>query len=202
MQPPFFVGGIMPEAMEDMEMNLNTVKGTYFKGCVRGVRINQRPTSEPKAVDVAPCSEQVETGTFFSGGYVKLREKLRVGTDIRISMEIKARTQNGLLLSVHGKKALLILQLLNGTVSFIVDNGDGMFETVFVPEEKNLCDGEWHSIVAIKTKFVITLQVDNVQSQPTIGPAKTPSAETSRALFMGGHQHIARVSTCTGWMEI
>lgn len=190
---PFYIGGISVEALEDMHMNLNTVKGSYFKGCIRGVTINNRATSEPKTVDVEPCSEQVESGTYFSGGYVKLREKLRVGTDIRISMEIKARTQNGLLMSVHGRKALLILQLLNGTVSFVVDNGDGMFETVFVPEDKNLCDGEWHSIVAIKTKFVITLQVDNVQSQPTIGPAKTPSADTSRALFMGGHQHIARI---------
>lgn len=196
LQTPFMIGGLAPDTPEDVYKNLNIAKGTYFKGCIRGVNINNKSTSEPKTVDVEPCSEQVEEGTFFSGGYVKLREKLRVGTDIRIAMEIKARTQNGLLMSVHGRKALLILQLVNGTVSFVVDNGDGMFETVFVPEEKNLCDGEWHSIVAIKTKFVITLQVDQVQSQPTIGPSKTPSAETSRALFMGGHQHIARVSDC------
>lgn len=193
LQNPLYVGGIPETDLEDTHINLNTPKGSYFQGCIRGMTINNKVPVDPKAIDVAPCSSQVEAGTFFSGGYVKLREKLRVGTDIRISMQIKARTQNGLLMSVHGKKALLIIQLLNGTVSFVVDNGDRIFETVFVPENKNLCDGEWHSIVAIKTKFVITLQVDGVQSQPTIGPAKSPSAETSRALFMGGHQHLGRI---------
>lgn len=195
LQAPFYVGGVDKDSAEDAHLNMKTDRESHFKGCIRGMNMNNRPPSDPKTIDVFPCSEQVETGTFFSGGYVRLREKLRVGTDIRVAMEIKARTQNGLLLSVHGKKALMILQLVNGTVSFVVDNGDGIFETVFTPEDNvNLCDGEWHSIVAIKTKFVITLQVDNVQSQPTIGPAKTPSADTTRALFLGGHQYIHRVS--------
>lgn len=110
-----------------------------------------------------------------------------------ISFDIKPRTLNGLLLSVHGKKAYLILQLINGTINFTVDNGDGPIVAVFKPDaNENFCDGNWHSVSAIKSKYVITLMVNRVSSQPSIGNANSPSTDTSRPLFMGGHPHLIK----------
>lgn len=192
---PFFFGGVSENVQEDVELNLKTEKGSYFKGCIRSISVAGRPVGEPSHMEnVIPCSEQVESGTYFGGGYVKLRDKLKVGTDITISMDIKPRTQNGLLLSVHGKKAFLIVQLLNGTISFVVDNGDGPFEAVFKPEANdNFCDGEWRTVTVVKTKFVITVHVNGVNADPTIGVRKTASADTNRSLFLGGHPHLQRV---------
>lgn len=105
---------------------------------------------------------------------------------------MKPRTLNALLMSVHGKKAFLILQLINGTINFTVDNGDGPIVAVWQDATKNFCDGNWHSVTAIKSKYVITLMVDQVSSQPSIGNANSPSTDTSRPLFMGGHPHLLK----------
>lgn len=115
-----------------------------------------------------------------------------------IQFDIKPRTTDALLLSVHGKKALLIIQLVNGTITFTVDNGDGPIVAVFKPEKGvNFCDGEWHTINAIKSQYVITIMVDSVSSQPSIGNASNPSTETTRPLFLGGHPFMQKVRGLT-----
>lgn len=115
-----------------------------------------------------------------------------------IQFDIKPRTTDALLLSVHGKKALLIIQLINGTITFTIDNGDGPIVAVFKPEKGvNFCDGEWHSVTAIKSQYVITIMVDSVSSQPSIGNASNPSTETSRPLFLGGHPFLQKVRGLT-----
>lgn len=100
---------------------------------------------------------------------------------------------NGLLLSVHGKKAMLALQLINGTINFTVDNGGGPITAVFTPEKnQNFCDGEWHTVTAIKSKYVISLMVDKVTSLPTIGATTAISTDTTRPLFLGGHPYLSK----------
>lgn len=115
-----------------------------------------------------------------------------------IQFDIKPRTVDGLLISVHGKKAMLILQLINGTIHFTVDNGDGPIVAVFRPDkEVNFCDGQWRTITAIKSQYVITILVDAVSSQPAIGNASSPSTDTSRPLFLGGHPFLSKVRGLT-----
>lgn len=80
-----------------------------------------KPIGEPSIFNnVQPCSDQIEPGVFFEGGYVKLRERFRVGENVKIEFDIRPRSLNGFLLSVHGKKAYMILELNNGTVRFSV----------------------------------------------------------------------------------
>lgn len=75
-----------------------------------------------------------------------------------------------------------------------VDNGEGPILAIFNPDGENFCDGKWRTITAIKSLYVITIQVDGVASEPSIGSATSPSTDTSRPLFFGGHPYMQRVS--------
>lgn len=122
-----------------------------------------------------------------------MKEKFKVGSDCTVSFDIKPRTLNGLLLSVHGKKAMFVLQLINGTINFTIDNGNGPITAIFNPEaNQNFCDGEWHTVTAIKSQYVITLIVDSWHSNPTIGQVSNFSTDTTRPLFLGGHPHLSK----------
>lgn len=127
-----------------------------------------------------------------------MRDRFKVGIETTISFDIKPRTLNGLLLSVHGKKAMFALQLINGTINFTVDNGGGPITAVFHPEaNKTFCDGEWHTVTAIKSQYVITLIVDSWNSNPTIGAITASSTDTTRPLFLGGHPHLSKARGLT-----
>ena len=105
---------------------------------------------------------------------------------------------DALLLSVYGRKDYLIIELINGTIHFTVDSGasGGAIVNIFkLDDNESLCDGNWHTITAIKANFVITLNVDSKTTLPTIGSASSPSTDTSRPLFLGGHPHLNRVMT-------
>lgn len=200
-QSPLYFGGVNPNALQDLKVNLGLEAGKFFTGCIRSIQINERSiTTPPQKYGVFPCSDQVERGVFFGNGagHVKLKDRFKVGLDLAISMDIKPRTMNGLLLSVHGKKALLLLQLINGTITFTVNNGEGDIVAVFEPEEnQNFCDGEWHNIKAIKSRYVITLTVDGVSSTPSVGSTKSPSTDTTRPLFLGGHPYLKKARGLT-----
>lgn len=77
---------------------------------------------------------------------------------------------------------------------FITDSGNGPLVTVYKPEEgKNLCDGEWHTVKAIKSAYVITVSVDDISSEPSLGDASSYVTQTTRPLFIGGHPHLHKV---------
>ena len=113
-------------------------------------RAHGRPVGDPVYTEgTEPCSTKVEDGSFFAsnGSYIKAEETFRVGLDIDIRMEIKPRSTSGILMSVHGRRDFLILQMVNGSLIFSVDNGRGPIVTTFLPQhEHHLCDGKWHYI--------------------------------------------------------
>lgn len=133
-----------------------------------------------------------------------------VGNDIIISLDIKPRDLTGLLLSVHGgKNVFFILQMINGTIQFSVDNGDGAYTASFIPDDgDNFCDGNWRTVQAIKSKFVLSIKVNDFTSNPAVGSTKNTKTVTTRPLFLGGHPHIAKVKEFffellhrTNWMD-
>ena len=120
-------------------------------------------------------------------------ENFRVGLDINIAMEIKPRSTSGILMSVHGRRDFLLLQMVNGALIFSVDNGRGPIVATYIPpQEHHLCDGKWHYIQAIKAKNVVTLSVDNVFLEPGIGVAGVSSTDTNNPLFIGGHPNPSK----------
>lgn len=78
-----------------------------------------------------------------------LVETFSVSKTMDIQMDIKPRSSSGHLLSVHGKKDFLILEMVSGTIRFMIKSNKGQttIETSFKPPYPNsLCDGNWHNI--------------------------------------------------------
>ncbi|XP_058121122.1 laminin subunit alpha [Anopheles ziemanni] len=201
LQPPMFVGGVSGDIHEDVAVNLkmdkNVLEKNQFVGCINEIEANGRPVSVPSNITrTIPCSSQIESGTFFGngGGFVKLYDKFKVGSELTVSMDIRPRAQSGLLMSVHGRKAYFVLEMVNGTIMLTVNNGDDPFTATYTPPpEENLCDGQWRSVSAIKSQYVITIKVNDISSHPAIGNVSSPSTDTTRPLFLGGHPHLQRI---------
>ncbi|KAF5306067.1 hypothetical protein FQA39_LY09045 [Lamprigera yunnana] len=189
--PPYYVGGIIPGRFAQVYANINTT--AYFDGCISNFYMNGYVMDDPLNVEVIQCLENVEPGVFFGiqGGYVKLEERFKVGLEIDVKMEIKPRNVSGLLLSVHGKKDYLVLEMVDGIIRLTVENGKGAISTSFQPSKPHyFCDGQWHNIQAVKSKNVVTLSVDNTFTNPGVGDFRSQSTDTGGALFLGGHRLI------------
>jgi len=164
----FVGGGPNDKDLEDIEINLKFDKGHFtnnaYFGCIKDVTLNGQPLelSELPTEAVLPCSDLIESGVFFgkSGGFIKLRDKFKVGSDLTISMDIKPRNLTGVLTSVHGKKSFFIVEMIKGNVHFSVDSGDGPRNVIFQPDpDKSLCDGNWHTVTVIKSRFILSINV-------------------------------------------
>ena len=100
--------------------------------------------------DVLPCSDDVESGVYFDwpdGGFIKLKDRFRVGHSINIKLDIKPRNNSGLILSIYGRNDYLLLEMVDGVIKFTVDNGRGPVAAIFKPPKPFFfCDGQWHNI--------------------------------------------------------
>ena len=46
-------------------------------------------------------------------------------------------------------------QMVDGTMTFTVDNGRGPITAIFKPDDRfNFCDGKWHEIHAVKVRII------------------------------------------------
>jgi len=72
--------------------------------------------------------------------------RFMVGRNIKMSMSIKPRHPSGILVAVHGDIDYMVLQMINGTIRFTVDNGKGELYSSFSKQPYDLCDGQWHTI--------------------------------------------------------
>lgn len=111
--------------------------------------MNNKPMENPDEYDVIPCSENIEMGTYFgvNGGYIRLRDRFKVGKELDIKLDIKPRNTSGILIAVHGKRDYLVLEMVNGVMKLTVENGKGPITTSFQPGQPYyFCDGQWHNI--------------------------------------------------------
>lgn len=73
LQAPYSFGGVSPKIMDDLVINSNIDKEKQFRGCIRNIQVGGRAWGNPQtAFGVIPCSEYVESGVFFSGGFIKV----------------------------------------------------------------------------------------------------------------------------------
>lgn len=86
-------------------------------------------------------------------------DKFSLGKEINISMEIKPRSVDGILVAMLTKKNFLILEMKNGSISFSVDTGKGSISTSFTPASPYfLCDGQWHRVTGLYIFNMINFQ--------------------------------------------
>ncbi|XP_033329969.2 laminin subunit alpha [Megalopta genalis] len=195
--PPFYVGGIQQDTLGKVFNMIGTNK--TFNGCLGNFMVNGQPVGEPmNKVGVIPCSQKVESGLFFYPGngsnLFRAGDRFTVGRNVDIQMDIKPRSTSGHLLSVHGKRDYLILEMINGTVKFLVKTAKGTIETSFEPMNPNsLCDGKWHNIRAVKQKNAVLLSVDHKAAQPGIISGKNVAGVLSKhPIFIGGHPMLGK----------
>jgi hypothetical protein len=108
-------------------------------------------------------------------------------------MQIRPRRLSGVLFSVFNSQLdaaggdYLVLQIVDGDVVFNMDNGRGDVTSKYSPPAKNeLCNGLWHTIVASKSKNVVTLTVDGINAGPGIGDEGFSATDTSHPAYIGG----------------
>ncbi|KYB28643.1 Laminin subunit alpha-like Protein [Tribolium castaneum] len=193
-RPPIYVGGLDPNHYNKIQSKLNLTKS--FSGCIRNMNMNSKPLEfqAQNQIGVVPCFDKIETGVFFpvTGGFVRIKEpKFKVGEVFNVKLDIKPRRDSGVLIAVNGRKDYFVLEMINGEMSLTVENGKGPIRAVYNPNKKfYFCDGQWHSIQAVKSKNVITLSVDNVFTDPKLGDHSSTSTDTASALFLGGHRYL------------
>lgn len=74
-------------------------------------------------------------------------QRFSVGRVFEMKMDIKPRKNNGVIMSVHGRRDFVLLQLRNGSVELTVDNGKGEIVNRYTPPSPwSICDGKWHTI--------------------------------------------------------
>ncbi|XP_049703370.2 laminin subunit alpha [Helicoverpa armigera] len=189
---PYYYGGL-----RDLDDQISSnLEGFYqpFKGCLKGLLMNgQRVTDVSYRVNSLRCTDTVEEGVYFGASnnmqsnYLKLLENFKVGDEVSISMEIRPRNSTGLLLSVHGKRDYLVLELLENEVVANVENGHGPFRASYSLGNKfALCDGNWHKIHVVKSLYVVSVGVDGHFSKPGLGAYA--STDTRSSLYIGGHE--------------
>ncbi|KAK6179097.1 hypothetical protein SNE40_011531 [Patella caerulea] len=186
---PFYVGGI-PDDKRKLSLRNLKEASTSFIGCIRNIQLNKEDFGPPtQQFNTSPCSDTMESGTFFpENSYVQLYDNFKVGLDKEITLDIKPRVTSGVIVAVHNKGGdFFTIELVEGKVVLSTDNGAGIISTEFVPPAANsLCDGNWHSIKAIKAKNVATLEVDGIAMPPAIGKAGTSEANTNDPFYIGG----------------
>lgn len=73
LQAPYSFGGVAPNLIDDLVINSGIDKSKYFQGCIRNIQVGGRPWGEPQKIfGTTPCSDQVEEGAFFNGGFIKV----------------------------------------------------------------------------------------------------------------------------------
>lgn len=194
--PPFFVGGVLPEISSIVYTNIGINR--TFSGCLANFMLNGQTVGEPsEKVGVIPCSNRVESGLFFFPGngsnLYKAVDRFSDLGQVDIQMNIKPRSTSGHLLSVHGKKDYLVLEMVNGTIKFLVKTQKGLIETSYDPTKPNsLCDGHWHNIRAVKQKNAVLLSVDHKPVAPGISGKNMGRVLSRQPIYIGGHSLLRR----------
>lgn len=74
LEPPYSFGGISEKFLANASNNTGLNHNNIYRGCIRNIQVSGQPLDVPtKEVEVLPCTDQIEDGVFFGGGYVKVR---------------------------------------------------------------------------------------------------------------------------------
>uniref|UniRef100_A0A4X2M7H8 Laminin subunit alpha-1 n=1 Tax=Vombatus ursinus TaxID=29139 RepID=A0A4X2M7H8_VOMUR len=162
--------------------------------CIGEVMINGKQLDKGNPISassVNKCYTMAQEGTFFEGsGFVALvKEGYKVRSDVNITLEFRTTAMNGVLLGISSAKVDAIgIEMVNGKVSFHVNNGAGRITATYEPKSaSSLCDGKWHKLQAHKSKHRIVLVVDG-KAIPAESPhSQSTSADTNNPIYVGGY---------------
>ncbi|XP_062236101.1 laminin subunit alpha-1 [Platichthys flesus] len=181
-----YLGGV-PHAYSSRRINVSS----SLQGCIRSVSLNgaMLDLTKPAAQDnVTSCFTKDQTGSYLNGsGYaILMHDGYKVGSDVSVSLEFRTSQSEGVFLGISSAKVDAIgLEMVNGQVVFNVNNGAGRVSVRSIGH--GLCDGQWHRLLARKTKHSLSLNVDG-RSYTTPNPyPQSTSAETNNPVYVGGY---------------
>ncbi|XP_017297292.1 laminin subunit alpha-1-like [Kryptolebias marmoratus] len=137
---------------------------------------------------VSSCFTKDRAGSYFNGsGYAELmHDGYKVGSDLSVSLEFQTSHSEGVFLGISSAKVDAIgLEMVNGQVVFNINNGAGQVSVRSTGQ--TLCDGQWHHLLARKTKHILILSVDEYKYTTTNPYPQSTSAETNNPVYLGGY---------------
>ncbi|CAL8370062.1 unnamed protein product [Lota lota] len=177
---PLYIGGA--------PLALLAPGGGGMVGCIRELKLNEVPAGTPShSQGAAPCFlSLLHPGAYFSreGGHIAIDDSVVLGKDLEIQVELRARSDSGLLLHAGTSEHFLNVVLNQGEVTVSINSGSGQFSTSFTPDV-SICDGHWHTMRVMKRSSVLEIQVDGV-GERGIGPKAIRPAGGKHTLYLGG----------------
>lgn len=77
LQAPYSFGGVSPNLIDDLVANSGIDKTQVYRGCIRNIQVGGQPLGQPpKMTGVIACSDKIEDGAFFGGGFVKVNRQI------------------------------------------------------------------------------------------------------------------------------
>ncbi|XP_061568927.1 laminin subunit alpha-1 [Cololabis saira] len=181
-----YLGGL-PDHVTTRRINVSS----GLPACIRSVSLNGATLDLSKPISkhsIASCFTKDQTGSYFNGsGYAELMHRgYKVGSDMSVSLEFRTSQSDGVFLGISSAKVDAVgLEMVDGQVVFNVNNGAGRVSVRSIG--RLLCDGQWHTVLARKTKHHLLLTVDGRKySTPNPYPQST-SAETNNPVYVGGY---------------
>ncbi|KAF2360979.1 Laminin G domain [Trinorchestia longiramus] len=192
---PYYFGGVDPSIWELVKSNTERVE-LSFTGCLKAFRMsNTRVDDIENMNSVSRCSDDVERGVFFGLGkrsHIILRSRFSVGHQFQLTMEVKPRVNNAVIMSIHGRRDFLLLQLSNGSFEFSADNGRGIIKAAIAPiDPYAFCDGNWHRLEVAKLKNLVVITVDGISASNS-GTIVATSTDTRHPLFLGSQPRLSQ----------
>uniref|UniRef100_A0A3B4WWD7 Laminin subunit alpha-1 n=1 Tax=Seriola lalandi dorsalis TaxID=1841481 RepID=A0A3B4WWD7_SERLL len=180
-----YLGGL-PHTHSTRRINVRHVNHDVLKHL--SIVSNMSPDVLMLSHDVTSCFIKDQTGSYFNGsGYaVLMHDGYKVGSDVSVTLEFRTSQSEGVFLGISSAKVDAIgIEMINGQVVFHVNNGAGRVSVRSVGQV--LCDGQWHHLLARKTKHTLSLSVDG-RSYTTPNPyPQSTSAETNNPVYLGGY---------------
>ncbi|KAG7488691.1 hypothetical protein MATL_G00037040, partial [Megalops atlanticus] len=185
-----YLGGLPPNySAKNIGNVTHSIAGCLKDVTLNGVALNTQSPAVAHAT--MPCFTAVQDGTFFNGsGFAAfVKDGYKVGSDVAVALEFRTTVQDGVLLGVSSAKVDAIgLELVNGQVFFHVNNGAGRISATYMPRGKSpLCDGRWHTLLANKNKYGLSLTVDGVMVHTENPHSQSTSADTNDPVYVGGY---------------
>lgn len=130
--------------------------------------------------------------TFGPASYLVLAERFYAGVELAVSLDFRSTRCSGLLLYVASSfhPDHFLLELAEGSVRFVFDNGPGEVLVEYTPANASLlCDGSFHTLDARKEGVAGSLRVDGA----LVASGRSPDSEanfvainTNDPLYLGG----------------
>lgn len=71
---PYSFGGVNPSLLNITKEKAKIDISKVFQGCIRNIQISGRDLGRPpKIIGALPCSDQIEEGVYFNGGFLKVK---------------------------------------------------------------------------------------------------------------------------------